>query len=37
MLSVFSDSKLVPVEGIRVGENGTFNSKDIVQLFLLIN
>lgn len=37
MLPVSSDCKLVPVEGIRVGENGTFNSKDIVQLFLLVN
>lgn len=37
MLPVSSDGKLVPVEGISVGENGTFNSKDTVQLFLLIN
>lgn len=37
MLPVSSDSKLVPAEGIRVGANGTFNSKNIVPWFLLIN
>lgn len=37
MLPVSSDSKLVPVEGIRVGGNGTLNSKDVVQVLMLIN
>lgn len=37
MLPVSSDGNLVPVEGIRVGENRTLNSKDIVQLLMLIN
>lgn len=37
MPPVPSDSKLVPAEGIRVGANGTFNSKAIVPWFLLTN
>lgn len=36
MLPVSSDGKLVSAEGIRVGANGTFNSKNIVPWFLLI-
>lgn len=37
MLPVSSDGKLVHMEGMRVGGNGTFNSQDIVQFLMLIN
>lgn len=32
MLPLFCDSKLGPVEGTRVCENGTFNPKAVVQV-----